>query len=129
MIAHPNDTPCSSPGTAELPHTLADSVQARVNDARHVLDRRENVTRLKSKRRGRARPAFPDSPSLEDVREFQSLRMVFRDFGLLYRRYRSQTGAPVLPGLRDAARNFRAAPSLASLVVVAILLDKLDLLS
>lgn len=129
MIGHPYGTSCTSQGTAELPQTLTDSVQARVNHARHVLDRREKVTRPKSKRQGRARPASPNSPSYEEVRESQSLRRVFRDFGRLYRRYRAQTGARVLPDLRDAARNFRSAPSLSSLVVVAALLDKLDLLS
>jgi hypothetical protein len=35
----------------------------------------------------------------------------------------------VSPGLRDAAYNFRAAPSLTSLVAVAAFLEKLDLLS
>lgn len=128
-MGHPYGTPRTSQGTADLPQTLTDSVQARVNKARHVLDRRENGTRPTSKRQGRARPASPHSPSLEEVRESQSLRRVFRDFGLLYRRYRSQTGARVLPGLRDAVRNFRAAPSLTSLVAVAALLDELDLLS
>ena len=112
-----------------MPQTLTESVQARVNDARHILDRRANATPPKSKRQGRARPASRNSPSLEEVRESQSLRRVFRDFGLSYRRYRSQTGARVPPGLRDAAYNFRAAPSLTSLVAVATFLDKLDLLS
>jgi hypothetical protein len=46
-----------------------------------------------------------------------------------YRRYRSQTGSRVVPGLRDAAYNFRAEPSLTSLVAVAAYLDELDLLS
>jgi hypothetical protein len=35
----------------------------------------------------------------------------------------------VVPGLRDAAYNFRAEPSLTSLVAVAVFLDELDLLS
>ena len=129
MIGHPYGTPRTNRGDAELPQTLTESVQARVNDARHALDRRANATRPKSKRQGRARPASGNSPSLEEVRESQSLRRVFRDFGLSYRRYRSQTGARVPPGLRDAAYTFRAAPSLTSLVAVATFLDKLDLLS
>ena len=129
MIGHPYGTRCTSQGNAELPQTLTDSVQARVNNARSVLDRRENATRPKSKRQGRARPASPNSPSFEEVRESQSLRRVFRDFGRSYRRYRSQTGARVPPGLRDAAHSFRAAPSLTSLVAVAAFLEKLDLLS
>jgi hypothetical protein len=129
MIGHPRGTVPTSQGDAAWPQTLADSVQARVNDARHALNRRENATRPRSKRPGRARPASPNSPSFEEARESQSLKRVFRDFGLRYRRYRSQTGARVPPGLRDAARTFRAAPSLASLVTVAAFLDRLDLLS
>jgi hypothetical protein len=116
MIGHSHGPPRTHQGDAELTQTLTESVQARVSKARHVLDRR-------------ARPASPDSPSFEEHRESQSLRRVFRDFGLLYRRYRSQTGAQVPPDLRDAARDFRAAPSLTSLGVVAAHLDKLDLLS
>jgi hypothetical protein len=49
--------------------------------------------------------------------------------GISYRRYRSQTREPVVPGLRDAAYGFRAEPSLTSLVAVAAYLDELDLLS
>jgi hypothetical protein len=63
------------------------------------------------------------------LREFQSLKQVFRDMGASYRRYRRQTGNRATPGLRDAAYNFRAEPSLASLVTVAGFLDRLDLLS
>jgi hypothetical protein len=129
MIGHPYGARRTSQGDAELPQTLTESVQARVNSARHALDRRENAARPKSKRQGRARPASPNSPSFEEVRESRSLRRVFRDFGLAYRRYHSQTGARVPPGLRTAACTFRAAPSLTSLVAVAAFLDKLDLLS
>jgi hypothetical protein len=66
---------------------------------------------------------------VEDLRELQSLKRVFRDMGVTYRRYRSQTGNPATPGLRDATYNFRAEPSLTSLVAVAVFLDKLELLS
>jgi hypothetical protein len=66
---------------------------------------------------------------MEEVRESQSLKHVFRELGVSYRRYRSQTGNKVVPGLRDAAYNFRAEPSLTSLVTVAAFLDELDLLS
>jgi hypothetical protein len=68
-------------------------------------------------------------PSLEEQREVQSLKRVFRDLGVSYRRYRSQTKEPVVPGLRDAAYSFRAEPSLTALVAVAAYLDDLDLLS
>jgi hypothetical protein len=113
----------------EFPETLTARVLARVNDARLAVDRRANATNPKSKRQRPARPASTDSPSLEEIRESQSLKRVFRDLGVSYRRYRSQTGGRVAPGLRDAAYTFRAEPSLTSLVAVAAFLDELDLLS
>jgi hypothetical protein len=108
--------------------SLTDRMLLRVNGARLAVDRQAQATRgLKGPQR--ARPASPHSPSLEQVRESRSLRRVFRDLGVMYRRYRSQTGGQVAPGLRDAAYNFRAKPSLASLVAVAVFLDERDLLS
>ena len=102
--------------TEQLPtesaQTLTDRVQARVDAARLVVDRRTT-----------------GGPKRQDARESKSLRRVFRDLGVSYRRYRSQTGAPVIPELRDAAYNFRAEPSLTSLVAVAVFLDDLDLMS
>jgi hypothetical protein len=65
---------------------------------------------------------------MEETRETQSLKRVFRELGTSYRRYRKQTGDPVVPALRDAAYNFRADPSLASLIIVAGFLDELNLL-
>lgn len=129
MTDHHSGAPLHDSVPAEMPQNLSDRVQLRVKNARLLVDRRGNATRPKSKRLRPARPAFADSPSLEEVRESQSLRRVFRDLGLSYRRYRSQTGNHVAPGLRDAAYNFRAEPSLTSLVVVAGFLDELDLLS
>jgi hypothetical protein len=102
---------------------------ARVNAARRSVDRSANATRPRLKPRQRARPADPSSPNLEEARDIQSLKRVFRDLGVSYRRYRSQIGGPVTPGLRDAAYNFRAEPSLTSLVAVAAYLDELHLLS
>jgi hypothetical protein len=106
-------------------------MQARVDDARLALDRRTDATRPKSKRR--RVPPGSTSTSIwqlsEEVRADRSLRRVFRDLGVSYRRYRTQTGEPVMPGLRDAAYNFRAEPSLTSLVAVAAFLDDLDLLN
>jgi hypothetical protein len=113
----------------EFPETLTDRVIARVNDARLAVDRNTNAARPRVGRQRRARPASPDSPSLEEVRESRSLKRVFRDLGISYRRYRSQTGGKVTPGLRDAAYKFRAEPSLTSLVAVATFLDELDLLT
>jgi hypothetical protein len=113
----------------ELPENLTERVLARVSQARLAVDRRAKASRPKSKARRPAAPASTDSPSLEEVRESESLKRVFRELGVSYRRYRSQTGDPVTPGLRDAAYKFRAEPSLTSLVAVAAFLDELDLLS
>jgi hypothetical protein len=117
--------------STELPENLFDRVQARVAEAAFVLDRRSSASRPKSHRR---RPVLAtalegDSRSHEEVLAEQSLRRVFRDMGVSYRRFRKQTGTPVAPGLRDAAYNFRAEPSITTLVAVAAFLDELDLLS
>jgi hypothetical protein len=113
----------------DLPQNLTDRVQVRVNNARLLVDRRANASRPLSKPRRLTRSASTESLGFEQVREYQSLKRVFRDFGVSYRRYRSQTKSRLAPGLRDAAYNFRAEPSLTSLVVVAGFLDELDLLS
>jgi hypothetical protein len=109
------------------PETLKDRMLARVKAARRDVDRRTSATRPKV-RRGQPRPANPDSPDMEETRETQSLKRVFRELGVSYRRYRKQTGDPVVPALRDAAYSFRADPSLASLIIVAGFLDELKLL-
>ena len=128
----PNLPPTSSGSASDqLSDTLTDRVAARVIDARLAIERRASASRPRSQR---ARPASPntssaDSETAGQLRETESLKRVFRDLGTSYRRYRSQTGGPVTPGLRDAAYKFRAEPSLASLVAVAAFLDELDLLS
>ena len=118
--------PASSPDAV----SLTDRIAARVIDARLAIERRSGEYRPKS---GRGKPRVTNTlidPAIDgEQREAQSLRRVFRDMGVSYRRYRSQTGGPVVPGLRDAAYKFRADPSLASLVAVAAYLDDLDLLS
>jgi hypothetical protein len=113
----------------DLPENLRERVLARVTLARMAVDRRAKASRPKSKPRRAAAPVSADSPSVDEIRESESLKKVFREMGISYRRYRSQTGDPVTPGLRDAAYNFRAEPSLTSLVAVAAYLDELDLLS
>lgn len=115
----------------ELPENLLERIQARVAEAAFALDRRATATRPKAHRRRAAlATALGDnSRSPEEILTEQSLRRVFRDLGVSYRRFRKQTGSPLTPGLRDAAYNFRAEPSLTSLVAVAVFLDELDLLS
>jgi hypothetical protein len=114
----------------ELPKSLTDRVMARVDDARIAVDRRDSATRPKSKRRRRV-PVAPSTagPSAQDLREFESLKRVFRDLGVSYREYRRQTGEPVAPAVREAAYKFKADPSLTSLVSVAVFLDELDILT
>jgi hypothetical protein len=111
------------------PETLTDRMLAQVKTARRAVDRRANASRPRLRRRRPARPADPSAPSLEQSRAAMSLKRVFRDLGVTYRRYRSQIGGPVAPGLRAATDQFRAEPSIASLVAVAAILEELDLLS
>jgi len=105
---------------AEPVPSLTDRVAERVINARLAIESRSKTRR---------RPTLQDSTSSAEEREVQSLKRVFRDMGHTYRRYRRQTGGPVVPGLRDAAYNFRENPSLPALVGVAAYLDKLQLLS
>jgi len=106
--------------------TLTDRILARVADARTALER--TPAPRKARRRGPA-PLGSAAAEVEHSREAASLRRVFQDLGISYRRYRSQTREPVKPELRDAAYRFRADPSLTSLVAVAAYLDDMDLLS
>jgi hypothetical protein len=110
------------------PDTLAAGILGRVQAARRAVDRRGTAARPRLQRR-RARPANPGAPSLEERRETESLKQVFHHLGILYRRYRRQTGGPVAPGLRAATDRFRAEPSLPNLIEVAAILEQLDLLS
>jgi hypothetical protein len=114
-MPHVPPTPSGQTGSEDAV-SLTDRVAARVIDARLAIERRTSQT-------------MNDAASAGEQQETESLRRVFRDMGVSYRRYRSQTGGPVVPGLRDAAYKFRADPSLTSLVAVAAYLDKLDLLS
>lgn len=127
-----NDSPrSSSSGAVEPSQNLTDRVLARVADARLAVDQRAKTSRNKARRHRLTPASVPDSgsPDADEILESQSLKRVFRDLGTSYRRYRSQTREPVVPGLREAAYRFRAEPSLTSLVAVAAYLDELDLLS
>src|SRR5688500_13901927 len=98
-------TPHSSGSRAAEPsQTLTDRVLARVANARLAADERAGSSRHKARRRRPASLGSPESasPNSDDARESESLKQVFRDLGVSYRRYRSQTREPVVPGLRDA---------------------------
>jgi hypothetical protein len=117
-------TPSGSPSHTDSPETLTDRVALRVMNARLAIEERLDRRQSKVSRQGAT-----SSQSEAELRETASLKRVFRELGTSYRRYRSQTRTPVVPGLRAAAENFRAAPSLASLIAVAAYLDELDLLN
>jgi hypothetical protein len=120
----------SGSGSEELPQSLTDRVLARVVDARIAVDRRENASRPKSKRRrSNAIDTPAQVPNAQDTREAESLKRVFQELGVSYREYRKQTGEPIAPAVRDAAYRFREQPSLTSLVSVAGQLDELDILT
>jgi hypothetical protein len=102
--------------SSDLPQTLTDRVLAQVAEARLAIERSPGAARGKAKR---------DAVKVEAL----SLRRVFRDMGISYRRYRKETGEPVMPDLRAAAYHFQAEPNLTSLVTVAGYLDELGLLS
>ena len=122
--------PTSGSAASSNTDSLTDRVAARVIDARLALERRAGASRPKSRgSRPASRQPAKDSATAGELRETESLRRVFRELGVSYRRYRRQAGGPVAPGLRDAAYKFRAEPSLSSLVAVAAYLDELDLLS
>jgi hypothetical protein len=125
-----NRPPRAGSESAEASQSLTDRVAERVVNARLALEAEPNRRHSSSRR---TRPAS-DSSQFEskndaELRETKSLKLVFREMGDAYRRYRSQTGGPVVPGLRDAAYKFRERPSLPALVAVAAYLDQLDLLS
>ncbi|MEO6056509.1 MAG: hypothetical protein ABIQ49_06695 [Gemmatimonadales bacterium] len=110
--------------------TLTDRVLARVTDAGLAVDQRTAASRRKASRHRLARPDAPAAiHSPAQVREARSLRRVFSDLGLSYRRYRRETGAPVSRDVRDAACRFRRERDVASLVSVAACLDALDILT
>jgi hypothetical protein len=126
MTNHP-PRPVSEP--ADLSQSLTDRVAERVINARLALEADPKSKRSASRRTRKASGTSLLESNDAELRETQSLKRVFREMGHAYRRYRSQTGGPVLPGLREAAYKFRAEPSLPALVAVAAYLDELDLLS
>ena len=81
-----------------------------------------------ARREHRSTSRAPGSACAAGV-EARSLRRVFEDLGTAYRRYRKETGAPVSPAVRDAAKRFRKELSVLSLASVAGRLDELKILN
>jgi hypothetical protein len=111
------------------PDSLTRLMRARVKTAQGAVDRRAKATRPRVQRTRKGSSAEPGESSLVQDRDTESLKQVFRDLAVLYRRHRTRMGGPVAPGLRSATDRFREKPSLAALVAVAAILDELDLLN
>jgi hypothetical protein len=111
------------------PDSLTDRMRARVKAAHRAADRRAKASRPLVQRTRKAPPADAAGPRLVPDRDTESLKQVFEDLGVLYRRHRTRIGGPVAPGLRNATDRFREKPSLAALVGVAAILDQLELLN
>jgi hypothetical protein len=126
-----NTLDSSGSTSAEPLQPLTDRVRARVTEVSLALDRRARASRQSSKRTRKTRAtslaaASPESP--EATREARSIGAVFHELGDAHRQYRLRTGQHVPTALRDAARAFKQAPSLSSLVVVAAFLDDAGIL-
>jgi hypothetical protein len=120
----------STPPTNGSAHPLADRVQARVAEVGVALDQRARALRPRSKRaRTQAPTATTSSPQVvPPTREASSLRRVFNELAVTHRQFRLRSGQHASPALREAARAFKEAPSLPSLVVVAAFLEEDGLL-
>jgi hypothetical protein len=104
---------------------MLDRVIARVND----VGESRNPIRGMGRRAERGTSRAGDSlRTPEQVREARSLRRVFDDLGIAYRRYRKETGEPISPVVREAACRFRKERSVLSLASVAGRLDELKIL-
>ena len=112
-------------GDAAPSRKMLDRVIARVNDI-------GESTRSVRPAAGRAERRSPTprggERTPEQLREARSLRRVFNDLGVAYRRYRKETGEPVSPVVREAACRFRKERSVLSLASVAGRLDELKIL-
>jgi hypothetical protein len=107
-------------------HPLADRVQARVAEVGLSLDQRARASRPRSKRTRTPSTSAPQA--VPPTREASSLRRVFNELAVTHRQFRLRSGQHASPGLREAARVFKEAPSLPSLVVVAAFLEEDGLL-
>jgi len=108
--------------------TLVDRVQDRVSLAQQALERRDNATLPKARRKSsKAAPAAASGKPMLSP-QVRALRSDFLDLGDVHRSYRRRTGEPVSPVLRNAAIAFKQDQTLTSLVPVAEYLDDLDLL-
>ena len=115
-------------GDAAPSRKMIDRVIARVND---VGESTTPMRTVGGRAERRVSPTSRGGESLrtpEQLREARSLRRVFDDLGIAYRRYRKETGEPISPVVRAAACRFRKERSVLSLASVAGRLDELKIL-
>lgn len=127
----PKKNPVSSgSSTNGSAHPLAERVQARVAEVGLALDQRARASRPRAKR-ARTQAAAASTSAAQIVpptREASSLRRVFNELAVTHRQFRLRSGQHASTGLREAARAFKEAPSLPSLVMVAAFLEEDGLL-
>jgi len=132
FMSDATDAPSSS-RPAPSPESIAERVAQRLALAGLAIDRRSRASRPRAgRRRSTTTPPPATSPATDDAarrRERACLRSVFRELGDAHRHYRTQTGTPGTPALREAAYAFKREPSVASLVPVAAFLDELGILA
>ena len=124
----PKKNSVSSGSSNGAAHPLADRVQARVTEVGLALDQRARASRPRAKRTRSQPAAAAASGSAAPTREASSLRRVFNELAVTHRQFRLRSGQHASAGLREAARVFKEAPSLPSLVVVAAFLEEDGLL-
>lgn len=124
--------PDSSRPTPSL-QPITERVVQRLAAAGLAFDRRNGASRPKAGRRKSAasltQGSSPEAGEAARRRERACLRSVFRELGDAHRHYRTQTGSPGTPALREAAHAFKREPSVASLIPVAAFLDELGILA
>lgn len=112
-----NTSKGSGKSSQEPGNGLAERVQARVAEVGLTLARRRHGSRPRAKdsRAPRHTAATPEA---------RSLRRVYNELAVTHREYRLRSGQRASPALREAAKAFKAGPSLPNLVAVASFLEE-----
>lgn len=118
----PNRPPSSNRKRSGTPSDpLLERVQARVGHAIRVIKRRDRAALSAS------HPAVRGGEA--SSYELRALQLVYHALSRAHRLHREQTGEPVTPALKEAARAFKREPSVVSLAPVAGHLDAMGLLT
>jgi hypothetical protein len=118
----PKQRPASGQPAGDSPVALAERVQARLVEASAAIELRSRARRAGGKRKSGAAPPTRSKETL-------ALAAVFHELGDAHRQHRLHTGQRVSPALKQAAQEFKTAPSVATLVAVAAFLDEDGLLA